>query len=240
MILPQHKVCFIHIPKTGGSTIEKYLLTKYNLKPSPLTFSHEWWWNDEGGSDARVSNVHLPFTKIVEWASNANIIIDDTWKVFTVVRNPYFRALSDLFFWDDLGVYIDYYGVYNGSIKGRRKKVFEALETFLNYPNHNDYDLHRMPQHWFLKINTSIWDSINILHYEEGLGPELKRIGFGDFPIYETFQMDKFRGNNVERPNYWQLLTSEFIEMINVKYQKDFEIFDYDMLNPNEYPSIHS
>ena len=38
---------------------------------------------------------------------------------------------------------------------------------------------------------------------------------------------------NLPKPNYSKMLTPYLVETINSKYEKDFEIFGYEMLNPN-------
>lgn len=77
------RILFIHIPKTGGSSIEKWLQQHGKVRfldpyPRPIT---------------RVSPQHFPISDI------ARIFSSDWWSwAFTVVRNPYDRIESEYFY----------------------------------------------------------------------------------------------------------------------------------------------
>lgn len=69
------KICFVHIPKTGGSTIEKLFDIK-NL-----------WGTDQNG----LFRQHYTISEISKFVDLAD------YKIFSIVRNPWERAISAYF-----------------------------------------------------------------------------------------------------------------------------------------------
>ena len=71
-----------------------------------------------------------------------------------------------------------------------------------------------------------------IFKFEEGLENIVKKLGF---EIKEKFPhlLNIPEILNLPKPNYSKMLTPYLVETINSKYEKDFEIFGYEMLNPN-------
>ena len=84
---------FIHIPKTGGMVIENklkkiYVQTLYsgignNILPQPFN---------------KTSLQHQTYTTLYDNRMKLNINFENI-KVFAVVRNPYDRVISDLFWY---------------------------------------------------------------------------------------------------------------------------------------------
>ena len=92
-------VLFIHIPKTGGSSIEEYLSYKYKIKldnSSLYLFTQDKRLLNEN-MKINSSLQHLTYNQIVENRKVLNIHFDNI-KIITIVRNPYERIISDLFF----------------------------------------------------------------------------------------------------------------------------------------------
>ena len=85
-------ILFIHIPKTGGTVIEDELKEIYEqslwcrlpnkniILPYPAN---------------NVSPQHLYYSTILKYKKELNINFDKV-KVFSIVRNPYDRIISDL------------------------------------------------------------------------------------------------------------------------------------------------
>ena len=78
-IFPQHKVVFIHIPKTGGVSIEQELIlqgdTQFFLSTTSIINGH--------------SPQHSTYQELLDWG-----MIPPDYRVFTVVRDPRTRFLS--------------------------------------------------------------------------------------------------------------------------------------------------
>ena len=86
---------FIHIPKTAGTIIENSLREKttqslYSGKGNVLL---DFPYNNK-------SLQHLFYTIIYQFKDKLNVDFDNI-KIFSVVRNPYDRIISDLF-WSGL------------------------------------------------------------------------------------------------------------------------------------------
>lgn len=88
-------VLFIHIPKTGGTSVEHYLSEKYSL---PLNHKNLYGiiQNNEY-ININSSLQHLSFKEIIKNKKYFNLDLKNL-KIFTIVRNPYDRIISQLFF----------------------------------------------------------------------------------------------------------------------------------------------
>lgn len=82
-----HKFVFVHIPKTGGSSIEKFFnMYGVDNKGNNTVFNSDIMF----GNDSQ----HFTYKKILE-KSNKNLL---TYFSFSFVRNPWSREVSE-FFW---------------------------------------------------------------------------------------------------------------------------------------------
>ena len=92
-------ILFIHIPKTGGTSLDCYFSSKFNI---PLNTKSLYGFLDAYGAvlnenmKINVSLQHLLYNQIVKYNKIFNINFD-TIKIITIVRNPYERSISDLF-----------------------------------------------------------------------------------------------------------------------------------------------
>lgn len=242
MILAEEKIFFYHVPKTGGSAIEKYLFKQFDYKPHNFTtfttglaqifsphYNHRWTMQ---------SLIHLPFLQLVDIASYSKIYIDNSWDIFTVVRNPYERISSAIFFQAELKCK---YNVH--TLRTLKEKQFlfnKAQDIFFNYdPQSNNWFAHRETQSTLLDYDDSY--NIKVYKYEEGLDKILNNHYKNTLPKPELKlkrDNDHFHDMGFPRTPYNTLWTYDFIKTVNEKYQKDFERFDYQMLDPNDYPKF--
>lgn len=121
--IKEHNLIFIHIPKTGGTSIEK----KFGMY-------HQWDYDKLIHRRQEVINDVL--TAPQHWTPN--LIIDKLGKAvydkcikFTVVRNPYHRVLSEYFY------------------KTRNSNLNKFNDWFFDYYSCIDND-HKLPQHYFV------------------------------------------------------------------------------------------
>lgn len=121
--LKEHNLIFIHIPKTGGTSIED----KFGMY-------HQWDHNKLFHHEEEYINGVL--TAPQHWTPN--LIIDKLGKAvydecikFTIVRNPYRRVLSEYFY------------------KTRNSNLDKFNDWFFDYYSKIDYD-HKLPQHLYI------------------------------------------------------------------------------------------
>ena len=239
MIIPEHKVVFLHIPKTGGSSIGNFLFKHYNIPyRSFLYFTHGFLmlpaYKDK--TLTTLYNIcHLPYLDTLRLAKDSNIIIDSTWNIFTVVRNPYYRAASAIFFQPFLECR---YHMHTLSTLNEKRKLFKkAYNTFFSFdPYENDYFSHRLPQHFLLETEKDK-PLYKMYKYEEGLENILKKVFNLDLltnPNLEKIYSSEY--DNSPKTDYLSLFTRGYIEKINKYYYEDFEFCGYEMWNPLDFP----
>ena len=91
---PNKNILFIHIPKTGGTVIEDEIKKQYNetLYSGYSNNILEYPYN-------KISLQHQLYTTIYKYKNILNINFNNI-KIFSVVRNPYDRIISDLFWYN--------------------------------------------------------------------------------------------------------------------------------------------
>ena len=127
MISHRYKFIFIHIPKTGGTSIESALLDK-----SCELLSNQW--------DSKVHHTplnHLTLQEMVDYEFIDQAIIDSYFK-FCFVRNPWDRAVSEVAY---LGSYFE------GA---------DLKQKLLNMLNCHSYGNHIRPQIDFIDTNHQV------------------------------------------------------------------------------------
>jgi len=204
-------ILFIHIPKTGGSSIEVYLSKKYNIQ---LNLKSLWYikifkYNFAFEYD-KITPQHQTYNTIYKYRDEFNIKFNDNLKIFTIVRNPYDRIISDFFFFKLI------------TISSTKEEVFKIMYKYI-HTNPNIYDNHNIPQYKFITDeNDNIINNIIILKTET-LNNDMKNIGYNDFNLNIL--------KNKLNVNYNDYLNNDSIKLINKYYEKDFKLFDYEMRN---------
>tara|TARA_B100001248_G_C27393062_1_gene463621 strand:+ start:961 stop:1581 length:621 start_codon:yes stop_codon:yes gene_type:complete len=199
----QKNILFIHIPKTGGTVIENALKkeTKQTL------YGNKNNWNEPYRG---ISPQHLFYNTIFKNKRILNVDFQNI-KVFSVVRNPYDRIVSDLF-WNKLI-----------EPTFTAKEVNNVIRNIYFGKCKKNLDNHNVPQYKFVTDeNSELIKSIKILKTEtlnESNNTLNEFLGFN----INIFQ------KNVNK-NYREYLNKESISIINEKYKKDFELFDYEMI----------
>ena len=209
--MPYYKnlnLLFIHIPKTGGTSLEQYLKNKYTQTlystdvDNHILFEH---------FKIKSSLQHLTYKKICEFKTILDVNFNEDLKIITIVRNPYDRIISDLFFLDLIKE--------NTSIDN----VYEVIKKYIN---EGCYDNHNTPQNEYLiDENNQIISNITIFKTET-LTEDVKKYGFADFNL--QFHLNKLF---IDKKKYITYLNKQSIELINQYYKKDFEFFNYEMKN---------
>lgn len=206
--MPYYKkkhILFIHIPKTGGTSLENYLKnndiqTLYIPVPRNNILPEKNLRNK--------SLQHQTYNTIYKYRKLLNINFDNKLRIISIVRNPYHRIISDLF-WNKL-------------IKKNTspEMVYNIIKSYI----YKDcYDNHNIPQYKFITDeNNELINNIKIFRTEE-LKKGLIEYGFINFNIHTN----NIKINNNDKMKY---LNRDSINLINNYYKKDFELFNYKMI----------
>jgi len=178
------KILFLHIPKTGGTSVDDYFSKKFKVELNPACLCR------------RLPGSSFPLEQLTY--KQVMRFVKDKVRVLTVVRNPYERIVSDLFF--------------RGKIKqdSSKDKVYSLLKKHIEENNEN----HCIPQYEFIQGAPNVC----ILHTET-LTEDMRRIGYSDF--------NEKANVNKSKVNYYDYLNDNSIRLINSYYDKDFELFKY-------------
>jgi hypothetical protein len=213
MFLEKQKIIHLHIPKTGGTSIEHYFIDKYNL-PLNHDFSKSIDVNKKtyllagpNKNDSILHSYHHMTLREIMKCKNINIKKLKLYKIICVVRNPYERLISDLCYLKLLN-------------EENKNDLLNIINNYLNNKK-TSYDNHRIPQYKYLEIDDFIYqgDNLNIIKFEN-LNFEMKLLGFQDFNIHANKSI-------YADYNFSNLLTSEIKNIIYNYYKKDFELFGY-------------
>lgn len=195
------RILFIHIPKTGGTSLENYL----QQKSTQTLFSG--LTNNIMPSEElqKISLQHQVLHNIWKYRKILNVNFNNL-KILTIVRNPYDRIISDLF----------HFNLINKNTS--TEKIYEILKDYII---RTDLDNHNIPQYKFIcdtkgNINTYI-KNIKIFKTET-LTKELREYGFTDYKGLDSSK------------HYMNYLNKDSINLINKVYHIDFLIFDYTMV----------
>jgi hypothetical protein len=200
-------ILFLHIPKTGGTSIEMYLCVKSKITVQTIElFSLEKrtiWENH--------SSQHATYQEIYEKQSELNIDVNQV-HIWTVVRNPYERAISDLFFFGCI------------QFESSQEEVYEKMKEYIQNPS--TMDNHKLPQHHFVIDSHGKLIPGLIILKNETLNEDMHKMGYTDFEL----NLNVTHRNEI---NYYDYMNSSFIYLINEYYSEDFELFGYEKIQQN-------
>lgn len=203
--MPYYKdkdILFIHIPKTGGTVIESEIKksqtqTLYSGRTNTI-LPHPY---------NKKSLQHQFYTTLYKYKEKLGIDFDKV-KIFSVVRDPYDRIISDLF-WLRL-------------IKKNytSEQVYEVIKK--KYLHQENLDNHNQPQYKFITDEKGkLIPDINIFKCET-LNRDNEKLN-----KFLGFKINTIR-DNVNK-DYSGYLNNKSISLINDYYKKDFELFGYKM-----------
>jgi hypothetical protein len=203
-------ILFIHIPKTGGTSVEFYFSSKFgiqlNNKALYLFMKDEELLNKNIIINSSLQ--HITYNQMVKYSKEFNIMFDDNIKIITIVRNPYQRIISDLFFYKLI------------TLGTTSEEVFDIITKYLES---NTTDNHNIPQYIFITDeNKEVIKNIHILK-TENLTNEMHDLGYTDFNLVLH--------ENKNKVNYYNYLNNKSIEIINNFYHLDFILFNYDKIS---------
>ena len=228
---PKLNILVVHIPKTGGSSICEYFynkddseilhnrnnrninenmkyLTEKNLRTEIAGYGNNIMPEENLKS---ISLQHQTLKSICKYKNLLGISFDINLTIFTIIRNPYSRIMSDLFHFQLIEENVDQEGVFN------------IIRNYINTEPEN-LDNHNIPQYKFLvDENDNLNKNIKILK-TESLNKEMVELGYNDFNYH-------IGNRNFSKNIYLSYLNKDSINLINNYYDKDFILFGYDKLN---------
>ena len=186
-----NKLLFLHIPKTGGTSIEKFLVS-HGYDISFFTSTGSIYINGH-------TPQHCTFKEIKELN-----LIDEKFKIFTVVRDPVGRVISEYAYLKSL----DHPIIRNIDTND------EFLDLFLNMKNYSLFDNHNLSQFEFLSdSNGQIPEEIKIFRFFDidGIEEFLGLTGLANF-------------NCLKKRNNSTSFSEQQINRIKEFYRMDYEI----------------
>jgi hypothetical protein len=199
-------ILFIHIPKTGGSSVDYYLSKKFDI---PL--NNKSLFDLIKPDIAKTHNIninstlqHITMNTILKYSKNFNINFKKL-KIITIVRNPYDRIISDLF----------YLSLINTNTT--KEQIFEIIKEYIS---RLDLDNHNIPQYLFITNDQKKIFSDIIIMRTKSLTDNMHSLGFKDFNEHVNANNNKINSNDY--------LNTDSIKLINTFYHYDFEILGYE------------
>jgi len=214
---------YLHIPKTGGSSIEDFLFENFKVvKNISSLYSY-----NEVIKGIPYSLQHCTFNDIL----NLNKFLKMPFKKLKImcsVRNPYDRFISFLFFKD--------------LIKKNEtpEKIELLMKNILKEENYKKYDNHILPQHIFILNKNEILKCVKIVK-NETLKKDMCNIGFDKFNFYINIT-NPYDYKNKDDIKYLKYFNQNSLNFINEFYKNDFIIFNYNKINNlnNFYKSLEN
>ena len=202
--IKQHKLLFIHIPKTGGTSIE----SKFNINLN----NNELFSQEEKVIDGTLYALqHL--TPCIIKSRYPNRF--DEYKKFCIIRNPYTKIISEYFWCRSIPA------LNHGT---KNKTIDEFIKTVNPFARD-----HLLPQYRYFEDieydyvlrNESLNDDFAIMAKDFSFDGKLPHSNKNKVGLKkESFD------------SYLKQINKESIEIINRLYKKDFELFNYEMVKP--------
>jgi hypothetical protein len=200
---PTKNLLFVHIPKTGGTSLTQYLSRQEkNQCCSSMLFQSPPTLN-------RCKMLHKTYLENKAFIAEKFPEYDrDSLKTITIVRNPYHRIISDLFFYRLIQPVTP------------PSAVFSIMETFLQSVGIPKYCDHMLPQSHYVQDENGVLIQNLTIFKTETLEEDAKQYGFTDFKckINVTFR---------EKLDYMSFLNDDSIQLIRSYYKDDFTLFHY-------------
>ena len=209
---------YLHIPKTGGTSIEEFFYNKCNMVKNETNIYGSYYNKKKR---LRVENnmilQHFTYNEIEKKKEFFDIEFGEKnrdMKILVSVRNPFDRIVSEIFWRKKVTV----------NENTTKDEFYEILHKFLYADVENPMNNHRIPQYQFMlnKENKMINENIMIVKTET-LKKDMQSFGYHDFDNH--LNINHFLKH--QKINYRDLLNKKSIELIVNYYIEDFKYFGY-------------
>ena len=203
---------YLHIPKTGGTSIEEFLFEKFNV----IKNMRSLYSCGEAIKGIPYSLQHCTFNDILNFNKFFKISFKKL-KIMCSVRNPYDRFISFLFF--------------KNLIKQNEtpENIELLIKDILKEENFKKYDNHILPQYIFILNRNEILKYIKIVK-NENLKSDMIDIGFKKFDLNINIT-NSYDYKNKDDIKYLKYFNENTLNFINDFYKNDFIIFNYNKIN---------
>lgn len=202
---PENKLEFIHIPKTGGTSIEN-LGKKYNI--------HWGIFNNIYMVEKNIENVNF-------WHNNLFMYDKNN---FTIVRNPYDRIISEFFY----RLKIKWVN-YDNNIEGFKKWLEYIFKEYKK--DKNVYDNHILPQTEYVYDKYNNKRIEYVLKLEDNINEQLDNL-FKQYNL--NIDINMLEHNNTTNKTFGKNdLDQITLDSIYEFYKRDFELLGYEKINKN-------
>ena len=199
MISHKHKFIFVHIPKTGGRSIEKLL----RKSSEDLEFDDGW------NQDLSAWQQHLSIQSILNNRPSCK-----NYFKFSVVRNPWDRLVSCYFYFERHGIF--------GNFKDFLNESGLYLNNFPKFNGQLGCMEHRSLMFDFLSCNQKINMDFTgrFENLQEDFNVVCDKIGIP--------QQELPHANKSKHKHYTEYYNDETRQIVAEKYAKDIEYFGYE------------
>ena len=205
MIIREKNIIFVHIPKTAGQSVTKFLLESIGKKYSLKNSNYGLIFNNKKKLKGPTHYHHLTLFEYKE----LGIVKDlEYYYKFAVFRNPYKRFQSIFNYNKNIHLCTEY----KQFIKLIENKVFADNALYR----------HTLPQTWYVDYNLNNLDDCFFVEKISQLEKKFKnKYGFEQTILTENQSIE----NKIPLDNYT-------INFINKYYEKDFELLGYKYETP--------
>lgn len=208
---PQKATLFLHIPKTGGTSIESWLADVYSTPAQYL--SKEKHPNEESTPQ------HFGYHKLKGLVGEVNQPLF----TFAIVRNPYHRLESEFFY----RLQAKYINLGPGAETMFSAWVCDMLQKVKTHPHM--LDNHLQPQVYYYHKDLTMYK------FEDGFEAIVQSIS-AQLGVVAPHSLAAKKVSK-KKPVVW---SNQAIAMVNSAYKADFTTFDYAHMGANkkENPSL--
>ena len=213
MISHEHKCIFIHIPKTGGSSIERLLGGKRKKEEI-------YGWDDS----MQIPLQHVSALQLLEKNLVPKSVFKNYFK-FAFVRNPFDLVVSE-WKWRVEDIQFSYFSKYRWLRMPFKNFIrFHISSKFHNFKNAigKKINLHLTPQYFYLYDNKGNC-LVDFIGRFENFVNDIQRIS--NILGFDASKIPHLK--KTQRNHYATYYDKETVEIIKKLYKIDLQMFNYD------------